>query len=138
MKINKVFHKNRLYCYYFSLNKVEDGLTFLSNEDEFIQVGIWKYDKGKMLPAHYHKEFERSSYRTCESIHVIKGKVRCNLYTKSGKFIETFDLKENEVAVQIYGTHEYEIIEDAVVIENKNGPYFGIEKDRKRINVKKN
>jgi len=71
-------------------------------------------------------------------VHVIKGKVRCNLYTKSGKFIETFDLKENEVAVQIYGTHEYEIIEDAVVIENKNGPYFGIEKDRKRINVKKN
>jgi len=42
------------------------------------------------------------------------------------------------MAIQLYGVHEYEILEEALVIENKNGPYFGPEKDRKRIDVKKN
>ena len=39
------------------------------------------------------------------------------------------------MAIQIYGVHEYEILEEALVIETKNGPYFGPEIDRKRINV---
>ena len=72
MNINKVFHKNKLYCYYFSLNKVDDGLTFLSNEDEFIQVGIWKYDKGKVLPAHYHKDFYVQNIQTKNKDNILK------------------------------------------------------------------
>ena len=32
------------------------------------------------------------------------------------------------MAVQLYGAHEYEILEKAIVIETKNGPYFGPEK----------
>ena len=31
--------------------------------------------------------------------------------------------------------HEYIIEEDCLVIENKNGPYFGPEKDRTRIDL---
>ena len=42
------------------------------------------------------------------------------------------------MAMQLYGVHEYEILRKAIVVETKNGPYFGPEVDRKRINVKKN
>ena len=99
---------------------------------------MWNYDAKKILPAHYHCEFTRESTRTCESVYVVKGKVRCNIYTKTGSHIDSFDLKDGEMAIQLYGVHEYEILEEALVIENKNGPYFGPEKDRKRIDVKKN
>ena len=57
---------------------------------------------------------------------------------KSGKFIDKFVLNKNEMAMQLYGVHEYEILNKSVVVETKNGPYFGPEIDRKRINVKKN
>ena len=40
--------------------------------------------------------------------------------------------------VQYQGVHEYEMIEDSKVLEVKNGPYHGPEKDRTRVNVKKN
>ena len=40
--------------------------------------------------------------------------------------------------VQYQGVHEYEMIVDSKVLEVKNGPYFGPDKDRTRVNVKKN
>ena len=42
------------------------------------------------------------------------------------------------IIVQYQGVHEYEMIEDSKVLEVKNGPYHGPEKDRTRVNVKKN
>tara|TARA_Y100000816_G_C25937361_1_gene488871 strand:- start:443 stop:859 length:417 start_codon:yes stop_codon:yes gene_type:complete len=138
MKINKIIHRGKLYATYFNVQDAEEGLSFISEENEFIQVGLWNYKPKKVLPAHYHNEYSREATRTCETIYVVKGKIKCNLYTKSGSIVESFILKENEMAIQIYGVHEYEILEEALVIETKNGPYFGPEIDRKRINVKKN
>lgn len=138
MKTKRIIHKGKLYAMHFNLKHIEGGLTFVSQESEFIQVGIWNYKPKKILPAHFHREYKREATRTCESVYVVEGKIRCNIYTKSGNFIESFVLKKNEMAIQLYGVHEYEIIEKSIVIENKNGPYLGPEIDRKRINVKKN
>ena len=138
MKINKITHEGKIYAIYFNPAESPEGLSFISDENDFIQVGIWNYEAEKLLPAHYHCEFPREATRTCESVIVIKGKIECNIYTKSGNFIESFVLNKNEVAIQLYGVHEYIILEKSIVVENKNGPYFGPEKDRKRIEVKKN
>ncbi len=138
MNTKKITHKGKLYAIYFNVGDAEEGLSFISEDEDFIQVGIWNYQPKKILPAHFHKEYSREATRTCESVYVIKGKIRCNLYTKSGNFIESFILTNNDMAIQLYGVHEYEILEEALVIENKNGPYFGPEVDRKRINVQKN
>lgn len=136
--MNKVQHRGKIYTIYFDVTKTQSGLSFFTVDQDFIQVGIWNYKANKLLPAHYHNEFERLSTRTCESIFVVKGEVLCNIYTKSGKKLSSFKLKKNQMAVQIYGVHEYKILKDSLVIENKNGPYYGPEIDRKRINVKKN
>ncbi len=37
----------------------KDGLSFFSQDDEFIQVGSWKYGKGKELLAHIHNKVKR-------------------------------------------------------------------------------
>jgi len=138
MNIKKITHKGKLYAVYFDVLEANDGLSFISDDEDFIQVGIWNYSPKKILPAHYHNEYPREATRTCESVFVVRGKIKCNIYTKSGRFIDTFDLNENEMVMQLYGVHEYEILDKAIVVETKNGPYFGPEKDRKRINVQKN
>ena len=136
--MDKIQHKSKVYAYYFDVTKTKPGLSFFSNDEDFIQIGIWNYKAKKLLPAHFHKEFARESTRTCESIFVVKGEVLCNIYTKSGIKVSTFTLKKNQMAVQLYGVHEYKILKNSIVIETKNGPYFGPKIDRKRINVKKN
>ena len=138
MNIRKITHKGKLYAVYFNVLEANEGLSFISEDEDFIQVGIWNYLPKKVLPAHYHNESPREATRTCESVYVVRGKVKCNIYTKSGSFIDTFDLNENEMVMQLYGAHEYEILDKTIVVETKNGPYFGPEKDRKRIDVQKN
>lgn len=137
MNIKKVTHRGKVYALYFDVKEAKEGLSFISHDEDYIQVGIWKYPPKKVLPAHYHNEYVREATRTCESIFVVSGKVKCNIYTKSGNLIYTFVLNKNEMVVQLYGVHEYEILDKAIVVETKNGPYFGPEKDRKRINVQK-
>ena len=137
-KIEDIRYNNELYASYFNLENISDGLQFLTQDDSYIQVGTWKYEKGKILEAHYHNKFERSSYITQEVVYVIKGSILCSIFTKNGKFIESKIVNQNTLIIQYQGVHEYEILENSQIIEIKNGPYFGPEKDRTRVNVKKN
>ena len=94
---------------------------------------MWNYKKGTDLPAHYHNYFERVSYRTSEVVYVVEGKVECKIFTEEGEPIWEGILNKGELIIQLQGAHKYTIIEDAIVLETKNGPYFGPEADRTRI-----
>ena len=111
----------------------DKGLTFLTEDENFIQVGVWNYEKDKRLETHYHNTFPRESTKTNETVYVVKGTIKCNLYKESGEKISSHTIEQGEMIVQFNGAHEYFIEEDSLVIENKNGPYFGPEKDRTRI-----
>ena len=126
-----------LYASVINVLDVPSGLEFYTDDEQFIQVGSWNYPKDKKLDLHYHLEFPRTGYKTNESVLVIKGKMICNLYTDSNEFLTEIRISENQLITQFNGAHEYIMIEDLIAIEIKNGPYFGPEKDRKRIEPKK-
>ena len=63
--------------------------------------------------------------------------ITCNLYTQKGEFITSEKVEKNHLIIQYQGIHEYEIDKDSKILEVKNGPYFGPEKDRTRVDVKK-
>jgi hypothetical protein len=80
-------------------------------------------------------EHDKPANLTQEVVLVHKGSVKCRIFTKEGNFIDEVDINEGELIVQIYGVHEYIMNEDSIVLEIKNGPYYGPEVDRKRIDV---
>lgn len=110
--------------------KSKAGLNFLTEDNKFLQLGIWNYKKGKELNAHFHNWFKRESFRTSEFIFVLKGKIKCNLFTEEGIFIQSIILKKNQGIIQHNFAHEYKILKNSIVLESKNGPYFGVEKDK--------
>ena len=67
----------------------------------------------------------------------MKGSIECNLYTEDGSFIESVIVSANEGILMHEMSHEYKIIEDSIILESKNGPFMGVEKDKTVINVKK-
>lgn len=117
--------------------KAPKGLSFITKDSQFLQLGIWNYDAGKDLDAHFHNEFSRNSFKTNEFVYVLKGKIICNLYTEKGDFIETIVIRKNEGILQHNMTHEYKILKKSIIIESKNGPYEGVEKDKTVVRVKK-
>jgi len=135
MKIKEIFFENQLYAFVCSLNDVSKGLEFLSDDSDFIQLGTWNYEKNFSTVPHYHLEHDKPSNLTQEVVLVHKGSVKCRLFTKEGNYVDEVDINEGELIVQIYGVHEYIMNEDSIVLEIKNGPYYGPEVDRKRIDV---
>ena len=134
--MRKILHNNEIICIVANLEDTKEGLDFLSDDNDFIQVGTWNYKKGQVLLLHYHNKFERTALRTSECVFVFKGKIECNLHSEDGEFIETIIVNAGEFIVNLSQAHESKILEDTIVLEVKNGPYFGPEKDRTRIEKK--
>ena len=110
------------------------GLTFLSQDSDFLQIGIWNHGLNTELQAHIHNDFERNVSRTSEIIYVICGSVHADLYGEDGTLISEHELVAGDILISLRGGHGYRIMDnDTKVIEVKNGPYFGPEIDRRRI-----
>ena len=94
--IKHITFNNEIYASIFDIRNIPEGLDFLTNDESFIQVGTWNYKKDKILDAHYHNYFERSSYVTQEIVYVLQGKIKCNLYQEDTTYILTLRLLNQE------------------------------------------
>lgn len=113
---------------------IQEELSFFSDESEFIQVGTWSYNQGKILQRHFHNEVKREVLKTFEVIVVVKGKVLAEIYDSKNNYVDSVEVNEGDTLIQLNSGHGYKILEDNTkVIEVKNGPYFGPELDRTRF-----
>ena len=63
----------------------EGGLSFYSEDEDYIQVGTWGYDSPKELLAHTHNEVHRDVAWTQEVIFIKNGSIRAEIYDLSNK-----------------------------------------------------
>jgi len=108
-----------------------EGLTFITGEETFIQVGLWHYPAGKKLALHRHKEASRSVLRTQEVVFIKRGAMRARIFDDTRKPVAEIELHAGDFAVLLAGGHDYKILEDGTqVLEVKNGPFPGVEADK--------
>lgn len=114
---------------------IKEGLNFFSNDSDYIQVGVWgHYEQGKILQKHIHNAFERTVNRTYEVLFVIKGGIEAKIYSLAEEYIETVIVQKGEILTLLDCGHGYKVLESGTtVLEVKNGPYVGREKDRYRF-----
>ena len=111
-----------------------EGLNFYSGDDEYIQVGVWGYDSGKQLKAHIHNEVTREVLWTQEVLFVQRGAIQANIYNTKEEKIAELRVVAGDVIILLRGGHGYDILEDGTkVLEVKNGPYVGPDRDRRRL-----
>ena len=136
MQITEVKDKNIILARYIPEQYAwREGLNFFSNDNEFVQAGTWGYNKNKTLFAHSHNKVKRETDITQEVIFVKKGKILAQIYNFSKQLVNEIEVSSGDIIILLYGGHGYKILEDNTqVLEIKNGPYPGAEKDRKRFN----
>lgn len=117
----------------------EKGLSFFSEDQDFLQVGSWWYEKGKKIDPHIHQIFPREAQRTQEFIFVEQGRLRADVYTEKEELLKSVELEKGDLMVFLAGGHGFEILEDDTkVVEAKNGPFLGVDKDKKKFHAEKN
>lgn len=112
---------------------MKPGLNFYSQDEEYIQVGVWgHYEEGKYLQKHIHNEVERSAKRTYEVIYLISGSLDADIFDLEENFVEKLTIKQGEALILLENGHGYTITsEDTTVLEAKNGPFLGKDVDKK-------
>jgi hypothetical protein len=108
----------------------KNGVNFLSNEDFPLQLGVSCYKQGDKIKPHLHIDKQLLINKIQEIVHLEKGKTNVSLYDINGEELESIELSKGDTIFFIDGGHGFTMLEDTKLIEVKQGPYFGKEKDK--------
>lgn len=127
--IENIVYEETVIAVIVYANHVKDGLTFVSDPDDFIQLGLMCYSSGHNIVPHIHRPIKRVVEFTQEVLFIRKGLVRVDFYTGGKEFLCAREIQSGDTLLLLSGGHGFEILEDSEIIEAKNGPYPG-EKDK--------
>ncbi len=134
MSVNRIFDGDTLCAVHVTAEEWKDGLNFFSEDGDFIQVGTWQYDNGKELKAHQHNPVPRTAEWTQEAVYVKSGRMTAAIYGLQQQKLGEFQAGPGDILIMLRGGHGYSILEDGTqILEIKNGPYPGAERDRFRF-----
>lgn len=112
----------------------KDGVNFVSKQAFPLQLGVSGYKKGAKIKPHFHIEKEIKVNKIQEVVHIESGRTIVNLYDLNGKKFKLVELSDGDIIFFVNGGHGFEMIEDTKIIEVKQGPYPGRDKDKKYLN----
>ena len=104
---------------------VEPGIRFVTEDHSTHQIGVLNWRKGHQIEDHIHNPLHRSIDSTQEVLFVRSGRVRVDLYSDDTVYIDSRELAEGDVIFLAAGGHGFEILDDADIVEVKQGPYMG-------------
>ena len=108
-------------------SKSGEGIKFMTKESEELQVGLLRWNTGHRIESHSHRPLRRVLESTAEVLFVRSGKVEMTLFTSEGGFLNSRVLSSGDVVALFRGGHGFRILEDADIVEVKQGPYTGID-----------
>lgn len=108
-------------------SQVDEGITFMTQESEELQIGLLRWKAGHEIEAHSHRPLQRLLASTAEVLFVRHGRVEMNLFTPEGDFLSSRILSSGDVVALLRGGHGFRMLEDAEIVEVKQGPYTGID-----------
>ncbi len=116
-------------------NDIKDQRTDISPENEFLQASGRVLKKDFKVKAHKHNNLKRETNITQEAWIVIKGEIYAKFYDLDDKFIYETNLTDGDCITIFRGGHELTVVKDNTYFyEFKNGPYYGVDADKVKIN----
>jgi hypothetical protein len=105
--------------------------TSISEKAEPLQVLVSLRHKSSTPDPHFHLYREKdTSEKIQESWYVVSGKILCHLFNEENELMESVTLQAGWLCVTYAGGHSFEVLEDAILLEHKTGPYSGRADDK--------
>ncbi len=120
--MDKIFYKEKLLG--IKIKKRKLGTSPITDTESFLQVLTLNYKKGHVVIPHDHKPKKRITTELNECIVIVKGKVRVKLYGGERKPVKQVILSTGDTFLYMRGGHSVHFLDDAELIEIKNGPFI--------------
>ena len=130
--LEQIEFDSQVYAIIIRTAYVEEGIKFFTTDDSSQQLGYMNRKKGYQIQPHVHNEVLREVTLTQEVLFIKSGTVRVDFYSQQMEYKMSKVLEKGDVILLANGGHGFEIIEDAEIIEVKQGPYCG-ERDKVRF-----
>lgn len=130
--IETIKHNEQIYGIIISRNYRKDGIDFFTPNEFSQQVGYMNRPDGYVIAPHVHNIIPRNVELTQEVLIVRTGKVRVDFYDDNQIYLESRIIEAGDIILLAHGGHGFEILEQAEIVEVKQGPYCG-EKDKIRF-----
>lgn len=112
----------------------EPGISFFTPNEWSQQLAYMEHPAGKQIDPHVHNPVRRSVEYTQETLFIKRGRLRVDFYDDAQNFLESRELAGGDVILLVKGGHGFEVLEDLVMFEVKQGPYAG-DADKTRFTV---
>ena len=120
--IKQIKYKKNIFAYIIKISN-KNGVNFSTPKEITQQVGILNHKKGHKISPHIHFKNLRKIVYTTEVLVILKGKVRVDFFDKHKKYLFSKILNKNDIIIFVDGGHGFEILQNAKIIEVKQGPY---------------
>lgn len=130
--IEQIVIENQRVAVIVRENYRTEKTNFVSEPNDILQLGHILYPAGSSITPHIHNEIERKILGTPEVLIVQKGKIKTTFYNDKKEPKKDVVLSKGDVIILLSGGHGFEMIEDTVLMEIKQGPYLG-ELDKERF-----
>jgi len=135
--VEYIYNANDLYAIILRNEFKAESVTFFTSKDLPQQLGYLPLRKGQIIQAHIHRNVNRNIIATSEVLFIKKGKVKVNFYNNFKQYIFSKIINEGDVILLCSGGHGFEILEETIMIEVKQGPYAGIHDKEKFEGIEK-
>lgn len=130
--VEKIFHDGNLQALILRSSFQREGIEFFTPDDFSQQLAYMKRPAGYIIQPHVHNPVAREVMFTKEVLFIKSGVVRVDFYTDDQVYYESAILNAGDVILLAYGGHGFEILQEAEIVEVKQGPYAG-ESDKTRF-----
>ena len=137
--IETVEHNSKIMAIIIRSSYTSQGIEFFTPDDFSQQLAYMRREKGYLIEPHIHNSIPRTVNYTNEVLYIKSGKLRADFYNDNKDYLKSMILSKGDVILLASGGHGFKIIEEAEIIEIKQGPYAGeLDKERfKSISPKK-
>lgn len=117
-----------------SVANFKPGLMFYGTSADFVQVGAFRYDAGKVLRDHRHIPRSRQVDKTQEILIVMRGSVEVRTFLPTGrKVVDVRELNAGEFYILYHGGVGFTVrSDDTRLMEIKPGPFNVTNDDEER------
>lgn len=124
MKVEHIQQGGDRVAIIFYNRPIEPGVHFYVGNGNSLQVGKQFRLKGEQIKPHRHLPVKIDREETLkEVLYIEKGRVKINFYNDRWEEIDSRILNQGDMILLVRGGHGFEMLEETVMIEIKEGPY---------------
>lgn len=108
-----------------------DGIEFITPQDFTLQLGSMTRPAGYKIVPHIHNPVRRETTGTQEALFIKRGKIEIDFYSFEQVYLQSCILSAGDIVLLAGAGHGINVLEEAEIIEVKNGPFIaGSDKGR--------